>query len=136
MIAVPVDSRLHHSGAANSLIAGTLFHLSATPPQRPVTNRPMPTSSFTLGTTLSILASPIIPSPLPGPFLLSVAASRRKRAPVCNQPHLAHAVARGSRRSAFPSQRCLLFVSRCSRAPCRPSAESLTFSMARLHLLE
>ena len=28
-----------------------------------------------------------------------------------------------------------LIVSRCSRAPCRPSAEALTFSMAHIHLL-
>ena len=45
------------------------------------------------------------------------------------------AVAWRSRRSAVPSQRCLLVVSRCSRAPSRPSSESLTFSMARLHSL-
>ena len=28
-----------------------------------------------------------------------------------------------------------LIVSRCSHAPCRPSAEALTFSMAHIHLL-
>ena len=45
------------------------------------------------------------------------------------------ALAWRSRRSAVPSQRSLFIVARCSRAPCRPSAESLTLSMARIHLL-
>ena len=45
------------------------------------------------------------------------------------------AVARRSRRSAVPSQRSLLIVSRCPRPPCGPYSESLTFSMAPIPLL-
>ena len=45
------------------------------------------------------------------------------------------AVAGRSRPSVVPSQRSWLIVSRCSRVASRPSAESLTFSMAHIHLL-
>ena len=45
------------------------------------------------------------------------------------------AVAGRSRRPACPSQRSWLIVLRCSRAPCRPSVELLTFSMTHIHLL-
>ena len=52
-----------------------------------------------------------------------------------NPSERALAVAWRSRRSAIPSQRCLLVVSRCSRAPSQPSSESLALSMAHIHLL-
>ena len=52
-----------------------------------------------------------------------------------NPSERALAVAWRSRRSAVPSQRCLLVVSRCSRAPSQPSSESLALSMAHIHLL-